>query len=52
MTREELKKLPKGVFTAEDVVEEDGHWQYALKPTRTRKSMKTKAGLVPTGSSF
>jgi len=25
MTREELKKLPKGVFTAEDVVEEDGH---------------------------
>jgi N-methylhydantoinase B len=25
MTLEELKKLPKGVFTAEDVVEEDGH---------------------------
>ncbi|WP_259279258.1 hydantoinase B/oxoprolinase family protein [Pedomonas mirosovicensis] len=25
MTQEELKKLPKGVFTAEDVVEEDGH---------------------------
>lgn len=25
MTREELKRLPKGVFTAEDVVEEDGH---------------------------
>lgn len=25
MTREELKKLPKGVFIAEDVVEEDGH---------------------------
>lgn len=25
MTKEELKKLPKGVFTAEDVVEEDGH---------------------------
>lgn len=25
MTQEELKKLPKGVFTAEDVVESDGH---------------------------
>lgn len=25
MTREELKKLPKGVFTAADIVEEDGH---------------------------
>lgn len=25
MTRAELKKLPKGVFTAEDVIEEDGH---------------------------
>ena len=25
MTLEELKKLPKGVFTAEDIVEEDGH---------------------------
>jgi len=25
MTREELKKLPKGVFTGEDIVEEDGH---------------------------
>lgn len=25
MTLEELKKLPKGVFTADDVVEEDGH---------------------------
>jgi N-methylhydantoinase B len=25
MTREELKKLPKGVFTAEDIVEGDGH---------------------------
>ncbi|MGC6329006.1 hydantoinase B/oxoprolinase family protein [Rhizorhabdus sp. FW153] len=25
MTREELRKLPKGVFTAEDVIEEDGH---------------------------
>ncbi len=25
MTREELRKLPKGVFAAEDVIEEDGH---------------------------
>jgi len=25
MTLEELKKLPKGVFTGEDIVEEDGH---------------------------
>ncbi|WP_157218459.1 hydantoinase B/oxoprolinase family protein [Flavisphingomonas formosensis] len=25
MTQEELRKLPKGVFVAEDVVEEDGH---------------------------
>jgi len=25
MTREELKKLPKGVFESQDVVEEDGH---------------------------
>lgn len=25
MTLEELKKLPKGVFTAQDIVEEDGH---------------------------
>ena len=43
MTREELKKLPKGVFAAEDVVEEDGHgngpFQVKVKITITDDKM-------------
>lgn len=43
MTLEELRKLPKGVFTAEDVVEEDGHgngpFQVKVKVTITDTRM-------------
>lgn len=43
MTLEELRKLPKGVFTAEDVVEEDGHgngpFEVKVKVTITDERM-------------